>query len=784
MENKTKKIRVALAGNPNSGKSTVFNALTGMRQHIANYPGVTVEKKIGMVEHRGYEIEVVDLPGTYSLTAYSIEEVVARNFIIDERPDMVVDIVDASNLERNLYLFVQLMELGCPLILGLNMMDMARARKIIVDVERLSKGLGVPVVPMVARSGEGVKELLDAIVDYGSGKKEFPRPNPISYGMDVDRALKGLTELLEGRPPEGKSYAPKWLALKFLEADKDVQRLIMEDPQVFPKAQEILSGLARHTMDTVGEEPESVIADHRYGFISGVVRHAVKREAELRINFSDKLDKVLTNRLFGPVFMLLVLYSIYTFIFWASEEPIAILETGFEHLKALIQEKMEEGLLKSLLVSGIIDSVGAILGYVPLIFFLFGAISILEDSGYMARIAYMMDRIMRFFGLHGSSVIALIVSGGISGGCAVPGVLATRTMRDPKERIVTALAAPFMNCGGKLPIYAIIISAFFVEHRARLLFLITLFSWLLALLAAKLLRTTVLKGPKSPFLMELPPYRLPTLRGILIHSWERTWLYIKRAGSLILAFSILFWAGLSFPTLPQEKRKGFEERKNKEISWYLKSSTYISSEGELGQVLAAYAKVINIDEQGRLPELGERQRKIIEGVRIQAQGGTVEPDLALEIEMLKELKKRLDNITIDENLEGLKNTYLGRLGVLLEAVTRPLGFDYKLNIALISGFIAKEMVVTTLGTAYSISTSETGFQKSLEDHLKSDPHWGKALAFLVLIFVTIYVPCLPTLLTIGNELSWRWAFLSLGFSLMLAYGVSLVARLPFYLFGN
>ncbi|MFN3534949.1 MAG: ferrous iron transport protein B, partial [Desulfatiglandales bacterium] len=408
-----KRIKVALSGNPNSGKSTLFNALTGARQHIANYPGVTVEKKSGFITHRGYEIELVDLPGTYSLSAYSVEEQVARNFVIEESPDIVVEVVDASNLERNLYLFVQFLELGCPLILALNMMDMAKARGIHIEVERLSQYLGVRVVPMTARAGEGIEELLDAIVQE-AGKEFRESYKQISYGRDVDNALAQMEALLKKGKKIPAKYPRRWLALKFLEGDSIVCELLKGDGEIFERITAISAHLTAHTMDTLGEDPESVIVDQRYGFIASVVRHCVRREIENRLNLSDRMDRVLTNRLIGPIFMLFVLYALYLIIFWVSESPVSWLETAFGLLRQKAQEHIQTQLLRSLVTSGVIDGVGGIMGYMPLIFFMFGAIAVLEDSGYMARIAYMMDRLMRFFGLHGSSVIALIVSGGIS----------------------------------------------------------------------------------------------------------------------------------------------------------------------------------------------------------------------------------------------------------------------------------------------------------------------------------------------------------------------------------
>ena len=309
-------------------------------------------------------------------------------------------------------------------------------------------------------------------------------------------------------------------------------------------------------MATLEEDPESIIADHRYGYIAGISKRVLKRQIEFRLNASDKIDKVLTNRIVGPLCMVLILYGVYSFTFWASEIPIVWFEKFFDFLRDAVVFIVPEGIIRSLLVSGIIDGVGGVLGFVPLILFMFFTIAIMEDSGYMARVAYMLDRILRWFGLHGNSVMAMVISGGISGGCAVPGVLATRVLKDPKERIATLLVVPFMNCGAKLPVYAMLITAFFSKDKARIMFFLTLLSWAFALFAAKILRSTVLKGPKTPFVMELPPYRAPTIKGLLIHSWERTWHYIKKAGTVILAFSVILWAMMTFPGLSEETDEG------------------------------------------------------------------------------------------------------------------------------------------------------------------------------------------------------------------------------------
>ncbi|MBW2708841.1 MAG: ferrous iron transport protein B [Deltaproteobacteria bacterium] len=724
-----RKITIALSGNPNAGKTTVFNAITGARQHIANYPGVTVEKKYGTIHHQGHEIEVVDLPGTYSLTAYSMEEIVARDFVINEKPSLVVDIIDASNLDRHLYLAVQFKELGVPLVLALNMVDVAESRGIKVDHRQLSAQFGVPVVPMVARTGKGIKDLLDKVVAEASKSPEWVNA-PMSYGMDIDSGLDQISSIIEKSSIFDKKYPARWRALKCLEGDSQITGLLKKDPESGESISAICESIFKHTMDTLEEEPEAIIADHRYGYIAGITKKAVKRKIELRLNLSDQMDKVLTNRVLGPVIMGFIVYGIYSFTFWASEIPLYWFELFFDALKNVVTAYLPPGILQSLIVSGVIDGVGGVLGFVPLIMFMFFAIAIMEDSGYMARVAYMLDRVLRWFGLHGNSVMALIVSGGISGGCAVPGVMATRILRDPKERIATLLVVPFMNCGAKLPVYAMLIGTFFTKDKARMLFILTLISWGFALLAAKFLRATVLRGPTTPFVMELPPYRAPTLRGLLIHTWERTWQYIKKAGTVILAFSVILWAMMTFPRLSEEQIQPFDQNRER--------------------VTAAF---------------------------LESRGASEIPknDLRTDAQYL-EYRNQMVAIDNLQKQTALKGTIAGWIGLKLEAITRPLGFEYRTNIALIGGFAAKEVVISTLGTAYSLSDVDEEETASLSEKLKKDPAWNPLQAFTLIIFTMLYVPCAATVVCIRKESSWKWAGFSIVFNLMVAYVVSLIIR--------
>ena len=455
-----KEVRIALAGNPNCGKTTAFNEYTGTHQHVGNYPGVTVDKKEGYVSIDGVEVLMVDLPGTYSLTAYSQEEIVTRAVLApekaEEKPMAVVDLVDTSALERNLFLTVQIMEMGLPVVLACNMMDEARKAGIQVDTKELGKQLGIPVVATVARSGEGLKDALREAIAFG---RRGSAPLNISYGPDLDPVLTKMERLLAEKGLLTDRYPARWIALKVLENDSEILRQVERMPDVAAQLRADRETVADHLRDTLQTSPEAIIADYRYGFIRGVLRSgAVRREsAKDRLELSDKLDKVLTNTLFGPLIMLGVLYAMFQLTFVIGAYPQGWVEDGFGWLGETVSALMPDGFLKSLIVSGVIDGLGGVMSFVPLIIIMFTLVAILEDFGYMARMAYMLDRVFRAFGLHGASVMPFIIAGGIAGGCAIPGVMATRTLRSPKEKLATLLTLPYMACGAKLPVFLLLV---------------------------------------------------------------------------------------------------------------------------------------------------------------------------------------------------------------------------------------------------------------------------------------------------------------------------------------
>ena len=545
-----KKITVALAGNPNSGKSTIFNLLTGARQHIGNYPGVTVEKKEGSCKYDNCELSITDLPGTYSLTAHSVEEVVARDFLIHDQPQVVVDIVDASNLERNLLLTTQIMEMGTPLIIVLNMMDMISKEKISIDLKTLSERLGVPIVPMIGNKGEGKDELLQMIVAVATNQEKSDA-RPIPYQEDIELAIGEIAGLISINPlPD---LPKRWLALKMLERDESLLKITQSADPAPEILDENISGIYQKLAVHLDEAPEMLITEWRYGFIAGLIKETVRTPTGDRLNISDKIDKIVLNRALGLPIFLLLMYLVFYLTFTVGGPPMDWIDAGFSWLGDSITAHWPgnpDSALLSLVVDGIIGGVGGVVIFLPNIIFLFLAITILEGTGYMARAAFLMDRIMHRIGLHGKSFIPLLTGFG----CSIPAIMATRTIENERDRLTTIMVTPLMSCGARLPIYALIIPAFFPQAwQAPMLWAIYIIGIVLMMLTAWLLRTTLFKGEDAPFVMELPPYRLPTLKSILIHTWERAWLYLKKAGTIILGISIILWAMTTYPGTSAEK---------------------------------------------------------------------------------------------------------------------------------------------------------------------------------------------------------------------------------------
>ncbi len=537
-----RKLTIALAGNPNSGKTTLFNSLTGARQHVGNYPGVTVEKKEGFLQQSGYDLTIVDLPGIYGLTARSLDEIISRDYIVNEKPDVVICVVDSSNLERNLYLAVQLIELEVPLVLAFNMHDQAVKQGDDIDRNMISQLLGVPVVFTVAVKRQGVKELLDEAVKIAEEGISLKKQT-VDYGRDIEEEILKIEEIVKKDNELTEKYPARWLAVKMLEEDSEILK-ISEKSRLSSELFARLGKSRQHLQTVFGDTPDAEIAGSRYGFIHGACSEAVKKDLETRYSLSDKIDMVLLNRVFGlPIFFLLM-WLVFKFTFTLSEPLMGLIEGAQEWLGNIAGGLIEAEMFNSLVVDGIIAGVGSVLVFVPIIFLLFLAIAFLEDSGYIARAAFLMDKFMHKIGLHGRSFIPLL----LGFGCSVPAIMACRTIDDRKDRFVTMLVTPFISCGAKLPVYALFIAAFFSEKSgANVLFSIYILGILIAVAAAKIFRKHLFRGPASPFVMELPPYRIPALKGLLIHMWERGFLYLKKAGTIIFAGCVIIWFLSNFP---------------------------------------------------------------------------------------------------------------------------------------------------------------------------------------------------------------------------------------------
>ena len=531
---------VGLAGNPNVGKTTVFNQLTGMHQHVGNWPGKTVEKAEGHFNYDNVRFDVVDLPGNYALSAHSIEEIVSRDFIVDENSDVIVNVVDAANLERNLYLTVQMMELGANIVMALNMNDFAKKKEHIIDIDLMSELLGFPVIEINAKDKEGFDDLLSAV--QKASKNPLDTSKKLVYGDELKEHLGDLIKVIE----QDKSLLDVpaiWTAIKLLENDE----IVIEKVQNSSKGSAIMNEaakIAKHLKTVFGENSEEVIADARYAFIDGLIEEVVDKPAVEKPTLTDKIDNIVTNRILGIPIFLVIMYVLFQLVVNIAAPFQDLIDEGFGLLGDSILAVMGETTLSSFIVDGIIGGVGGVLVFLPQIILMFLFISILEDSGYLARAAFVMDRVMhKLVGLHGKAFIPML----LGFGCGVPGIMATRTMEHESDRLLTMMILPFMSCTARLPVYVLFISAFFSAYQGQVLFAIYLLGIVVALIVAAILKRTLFKGMSSPFVMELPTYKVPSVKGVLMHTWEKSKGFIKKAGTIILAATIIVWILSSVP---------------------------------------------------------------------------------------------------------------------------------------------------------------------------------------------------------------------------------------------
>ena len=709
----SKPFSIALAGNPNSGKTTIFNNLTGTRQKVGNWPGVTVAKKEGKIRHRGLDLVITDLPGTYSLTPFSIEEIVARNFILDEHPDVVIDIIDSSNLERSLYLATQLRELDCKVLFALNMTDLARSRGIKIDTDKLSELLAVPVVATVGNKNEGMDRLLEAAVGLAESETDTARRRRVKYSKDIEAAISELQQDLVRECAETVPYNPRWTAIKLLEDDKVVKERCVSVAADRGRALfEKTDHLRRRIMDLYADEPEIVMTDERYGFIAGIIREVQTNATYRRVDISRNIDLVLTNRFVGFPIFLFFIWAMFQSTFSVGEHPMQWIESGVGLVSTAIDALLPQSLLKDLVIDGIVAGVGSVIVFLPNIVILFFFIALFEDTGYMSRCAFLMDRIMHLIGLHGKSFIPMLMGFG----CNVPAIMAARTLESEKDRILTILITPFMSCSARLPVYIVLAGTFFAGHAGSVIFAIYLLGIVMSILTGRLFRSTLLRGADAPFVMELPPYRVPMLKSLMIHMWDRSKMFLKKMGGVILVGSVVVWTLSAFP---------------RTVSY---DTDYAAAKREAITAFNARIEAAAPDHRQRLE--------------------------ALKDESLAELERR-------QRFEKAEKSYMGMIGKTIAPVFAPLGIDWRASVALLTGFVAKEIVVSTMGVLYAVGDQNEGdvLQQALQESGMTP-----LSAFALMTFVLLYVPCLATVTTIRQETgSNGWMLFSVVYSTGLAW---------------
>jgi len=727
---KSDTIRVALAGQPNAGKTSLFNGLTGAHQHVANYPGVTVEKREGHYEHDGRKYDLLDLPGTYSLSSFSPEERVAQDELLANRPDVTVVVVDSTTLERSLIFLAQIMQLGANPVLALNMADEAKDAGQQLDIKQMQTLLGFPVVETVGHRATGMTALRDAVARAADKPIGESR---LVLGERMDRALTTLVGALAQTDLDSAGHG--WTAVK----------LLMADP-MFTERVEAAGAAGRKALDLAGEQRERLEADtgldialfvsERYaGFVDGLLKEVTRRASrEDARAFSDRIDRVLTNRVLGIPFFLAAMFGVFWVTFTVGEIPMGWIESGFKSLGELIGglwPKGSESPLKSLLVDGIIGGVGGVLVFLPNIVLLFAGLALLEDTGYMARAAFLVDSVMHRFGLHGKSFLPMM-----SGfGCSIPGIMGTRILENERDRLTTMLVLPLMSCGARLPIWMLLIPAFFTPPwRAPALWLIYAFGIGLALVLAKLLRRSILAGEEAPFVMELPPYRMPTLRGTVTKMGERSWVYMKKAGTIILAVSLVMWFATSYP----------------------KPATYqLDRDIKAGKVVVVK---VSHTKGAKAKDKEKRELAALAAARSRVPTGTV----VLNVVQAENRRKA----------EALRNSVAGHIGRGLEPVIRPLGYDWKIGTALVGAFAAKEVFVSQMGIVYSMGAVD---EKStgLRSILARD--YSPLVGISLMLFLLIATPCMATVAITRRESgSWKWALLQFVGLTLIAYVISLL----------
>lgn len=716
-------IRVALVGNPNCGKTSLFNVASGSHEHVGNYSGVTVDAKEGRFEYKGYKFVLVDLPGTYSLSAYSPEELYVRKNLIDNVPDVVINVVDASNIERNLYLTAQVIDMNLKVVMALNMYDELKDKGDELDIKQLGYLLGMPVCPTVSRDGTGIPELFDTVIKiYTQSDPKLARHIHINHGAELEKSIDRIKLLLQKNQSLRDKYSTRYLAIKYLEDDKDIEKII----DTLPNRDEIISARVieeQRIIDLLHTNTESAIVDAKYAFIQGALAETYKphQDATPRKTITDKIDAIVTNKWMAFPIFIAVLYLIFQTTFAVGDYPMQWIDWFVGKFGDFVATFMADGWLKDLVVDGIISGVGSVLVFLPNILILYFFISLMEDSGYMSRAAFIVDKLMHKIGLHGKSFIPMVMGFG----CNVPAIMATRAIESRKSRMITIAIIPFMSCAGRLPIFVLLAGAFFPHNAALVLLGIYLLGIVLAILSAIVLSKFV-KDDDLPFVMELPPYRIPTAKAIWRHTWEKGQQYLQKMATTILICSVIIWFLGYFP-------------KNKEL-------------------MAAQEEYATLAQTptGRLSANAD------------------EVDVNAATATKQELMTRIDSLYAYQQ----ENSYIGQLGRMVSPALDPLGFNWKMDVGLLTGIAAKELVVSTLGVMYSEGAKvseghDMSEDTQLQSALVNDVTPAAALSFMV--FILLYFPCVATFVAIKNETGkWRWAVACCAYTMAVAWIMSFI----------
>lgn len=716
-------IRVALVGNPNCGKTSLFNVASGSHEHVGNYSGVTVDAKEGRFEYKGYKFVLVDLPGTYSLSAYSPEELYVRKNLIDNVPDVVINVVDASNIERNLYLTAQVIDMNLKVVMALNMYDELKDKGDELDIKQLGYLLGMPVCPTVSRDGTGIPELFDTVIKiYTQSDPKLARHIHINHGAELEKSIDRIKLLLQKNQSLRDKYSTRYLAIKYLEDDKDIEKII----DTLPNRDEIISARVieeQRIIDLLHTNTESAIVDAKYAFIQGALAETYKphQDATPRKTVTDKIDAIVTNKWMAFPIFIAVLYLIFQTTFAVGDYPMQWIDWFVGKFGDFVATFMADGWLKDLVVDGIISGVGSVLVFLPNILILYFFISLMEDSGYMSRAAFIVDKLMHKIGLHGKSFIPMVMGFG----CNVPAIMATRAIESRKSRMITIAIIPFMSCAGRLPIFVLLAGAFFPHNAALVLLGIYLLGIVLAILSAIVLSKFV-KDDDLPFVMELPPYRIPTAKAIWRHTWEKGQQYLQKMATTILLCSVIIWFLGYFP-------------KNKEL---------MATQEEYATLAQTPA--------GRLSANAD------------------EVDVNAAAATKQELMTRIDSLYAYQQ----ENSYIGQLGRMVSPALDPLGFNWKMDVGLLTGIAAKELVVSTLGVMYSEGAKvseghDMSEDTQLQSALVNDVTSAAALSFMV--FILLYFPCVATFVAIKNETGkWRWAVACCAYTMAVAWIMSFI----------